>query len=81
MWTIHYNMAIFITFKTSDIGATTCYMTLFLALKTAIFFLRHNVDHGRWNECGCEVLCGLKSLNFRYSICEGLWSLFINVGG
>ena len=68
MWAIHYNMTVFVTLKTSDTGAMTCYVTLFLALKTAIFLLRHDFDHGRWNNCGCKVLCDLKSLNFEYSI-------------
>ena len=81
MWAIHYNMTIFITLKTSDIWAMMCYVTLFLALETAIFLLRHDVDCGRSNNHGCKVLCSLQSLNFGYSICEGLWSLFIDVGG
>ena len=49
MWTIHDNVAILITFKTPNVGATSCYVSLFLTLETAwssSLYIMLNVDGG-----------------------------------
>ena len=43
MWVIHYYVTMLITLETLNTGAVTCYMTWFLAFKTAIFLVRHNI--------------------------------------
>ena len=80
MWTIHDNVTIFVTLKASNIRAISCYMSLFLALETTIFFMGHHVDYGRWDNCGFELLYGIKLLNFGDGISKCLWSLLIDVG-
>ena len=56
MWTIHDNVTIFATLITSNMSAIICYMSLFLTLETAVFFMGHHVDCERLNNCGCELL-------------------------
>ena len=80
MWTIHDNVTIFITLVASNMRAFLCYMTLFLTLETANFFIGHNIDHGRWNNHSCELLYNIKLLYFGECIRECLQSLFIDVG-
>ena len=75
MWTIHDNVTIFVTLEASNIRAVLYYMCLFLALETAIFFMGHHVDCGRWDYCGCELLYSIKLLYFRDCISGFLWSL------
>ena len=81
MWTIHDNVTILITLKASNVRAISCYISLFLALETAIFFIAHHVDCGRWNNHCCELLYSIKLLNFGDCISECLWSFLIDVGG
>ena len=49
-------------------------------LETEIFFMGHHIDHGRWNNHGCELLYRVRLLYFRDCINECLWSLLIDVG-
>ena len=44
MWTIHYNVTVFITFETPNVGAIPGYLAMFLALETSIFFICHHAD-------------------------------------
>ena len=80
MWTVHDNVTILITLKASNIRAISCYMSLFLALETAILFIGHHVDCGRWNNHGCELLYSIKLLYFGDCISECLWSFLIDAG-
>ena len=81
VWTIHYYVSVFITLETPYTGAMMCYVTWFLALEAAILLMRHNIYCWGWYQCGSKLLCGLEFLNFRYSICESLWSLFLDLSG
>ena len=75
---IYYYVTIFITLKASNIQAVTCCVTWVFALKTANFIVRHNICCWGWYQCSCKLMHGFKLLNFRYSICESLWSLFLD---
>ena len=79
MWTTHDNVIIFITLVAPNMRAISCYMSLFLALEIAIFFVQHHIDCGRWDDCSCELLCSIKLLHFWDGISEHLRSLFIDV--
>ena len=80
VWTIHNYVSIFITLETAYIWAMTCYVAWFLALKTVILFMRHDIHCEGWYQCGCKLLCGIELLNFRDGINQSLWSLLVNVG-
>ena len=79
MWTIHDNVTTLITFKASDVKAFSCYMSLFLALKTVILIIGHHADCTQWNNHGSQLLYGIKLLIFGYCISECLWSFLIDM--
>ena len=78
MWAVHDNLTIFITFKASNVRAISCYMSLFLALKTVILIIGYHVDFRRWNNHGSQLLYSIKLLNFGYCITECLRSFLID---
>ena len=80
VWTIHDNLTTLITLETSNARAMSCYMSLFLTLETVILFIGYQVDCGRWNNHGCELLYSINLLNFGDCISECLWSFLIDVG-
>ena len=79
MWTIHDNVTILITFKTSNVRAISCYVCLFLALDTVILIIGHHTDCRQWNNHGGQLLYSIKLFNFGYCITECLWSYLIDV--
>ena len=81
MWAIHYNVIILLTFKTPNVGAIPCYVTMFLALKTSILIIWHHVDHRCWSDGGRQLLYSIKLFTFGYCVAEHLWSLLIYAGG
>ena len=81
LWTIHYNVTILITFKTPNVGAISCYVSLFLALKTSILIVWQHVDCRWWSDGGSQLLYSIKLFDFGYCITEHLWSLLIYAGG
>ena len=52
MWAIHYDVTVFITFKTPNVWAMPGYVAMFLALETSIFVIQHHVDCRWWNDGG-----------------------------
>ena len=82
VWTIHYNVTILITFETPNVGAISCYMSLFLVLETVILIIWHHVDHRWWSNHGSQlfqlqilchwVFCG----PFTYMSVARLWAFF-----
>ena len=48
MWTVHYNMPIFITFKAMYIWAVESYMSWFLTLEASILFMGQNIYCWWW---------------------------------
>ena len=81
VWTIYFSVAIFITFKTPNVGNIPCYVAMFLALETSIFVIWHHVDCRGWSDGGSQLLYSIKLFNFRYCIVEHLQSLLIYEGG
>ena len=81
VWTVHYNVTILITFETPNVGAVSCYVSLFLALKTAILVNWHHADHRWWSDGGSQLLYSIELFNFRYGVTECLWSLLMYAGG
>ena len=72
MWAIHYNVTILIIFKTPNVGAISCYVSLFLSLKTLILTVWHHVDHRWWSDGDSQLLYCIKLFDFRYCITEHL---------
>ena len=64
MWAIHYNVTVFITFKTPNVGAMPGYVAMFLALETSIVFICHYVDHRWWSDGISQLLYSVKFFNF-----------------
>ena len=69
-----------ITFKTPNVGVISCYVSLFLALKTVILIIWHHVDCRWWSGSGSQLLYSIKHFDIGYCITEHLWSLLIYVG-
>ena len=67
--------------QTPNVGAISCYMTMFLALKTSILIIWHHVDCTWWTDGGSQLLYSIKHFNFGYCVAEHLWSLLIYAGG
>ena len=64
-----------------NVGAISCYVSMFLVLKKVILIIGHHVDCRRWSYGGSQLLYNIKLFNFGYYIAECLWSLLIYVGG
>ena len=68
MWAVHDDMTIFITFIAPNVMTVSSIVSWFLTLKTAILFVWHYFDCGRWDDCCCELLCGIKFFHFQDGI-------------
>ena len=79
VWAIHDNVTILTAFKTSKVRAISCYVSLFQALKKVILIIGHHADCRQWNNCGSQLLCSIKLLNFGYCITECLRPFLIDV--
>ena len=60
MWTIYYNVTVFFTFKTPNIGAMPGYVAMFLALETFIFVICHHAvgvlqTLDKYSDCSCII--------------------------
>ena len=73
MWTIHYDVAVLITFKTPNVRAIPCYVAMFLALEKSIFIVWHDVDCRWWSDGGSQLLYSIKLFNLQ--ILHHSWSV------
>ena len=64
MWAIHYDVTIFITFKTPNVWVMPGYVAMFLELETSIFIICHNVEHIWWSDGGSQLLYSITFFNF-----------------